>query len=76
MAYRAGAEISGKEFALTGTGYYSYAGSGYWGEKGDDATLRYRIQIKMLSLHQVAALAGMAVVVIMSINTLTRKATN
>ena len=41
MAYRAGAEISGKEFALTGTGYYSYAGSGYWGEKGDDAKVSY-----------------------------------
>ncbi len=29
MAYRAGAEISGKEFSISGTGPFSYMGSGY-----------------------------------------------
>lgn len=37
MAYRAGAEISGKEFSISGTGPYCYMGGseyGYYGEKG------------------------------------------
>jgi succinate dehydrogenase/fumarate reductase flavoprotein subunit len=34
MAYRAGAEISGKEFSISGTGAFSYMGSGY-GYYGD-----------------------------------------
>ncbi len=33
MAYRAGAEISGKEFSISGTGAYSYAGPGSYGDR-------------------------------------------
>ncbi len=41
MAYRAGAEISGKEFII-GAGAYKYAGLGLYGEKGDDAKVSYK----------------------------------
>ena len=34
LAYRAGAEVSGKEFTISGTGAYSYSGTGY-GAYGD-----------------------------------------
>jgi succinate dehydrogenase/fumarate reductase flavoprotein subunit len=38
MAYRVGAEISGKEFSLTGVGPFSYMGTGYgyYGDRKDD----------------------------------------
>ena len=37
MAYRTGAEISGKEFSISGTGPFSYMGSGYgyYGDRKD-----------------------------------------
>ena len=40
MAYRAGAEMSGKEFAISGTGPYSYVGTGYgaYGDRGQGKT--------------------------------------
>lgn len=35
MAYRAGAELSGKEFSISGIGPYSYAGYGYYGDRAE-----------------------------------------
>ncbi len=45
MAYRAGAEISGKEFSISGVTPFSYAGTGYglYGDRSEGAT---RISLK------------------------------